>query len=101
MGSRNDNAVYDYADNVTLRLYALQDGIQAHTTVYSEDNQPVLTAHITRQGSTYHIHADSPKPCRIALINAGIPITSTHPYQMQDGTPTISLQAGADITVTF
>ena len=101
VGSRNDNAVYDYADNVTLRLYALQDGIQAHTTVYSEDNQPVLTAHITRQGSTYHIHADSPKPCRIALINAGIPIASTHPYQMQDGTPTISLQAGADITVTF
>ena len=29
MGARNDNAVYDYADGVTFRAYALKDGIKS------------------------------------------------------------------------
>lgn len=43
LGARDDDTVYDYADGVTLNVYALQDGATAQTVVYSPDNQASCT----------------------------------------------------------
>ena len=101
LGARDDDAVYDYAAGVTLRAYALQDGAQAQTTVYSGDNRAELTARISRRGSTWHIRVEGAKPCRVALMNAGTPTAADRPYRMEGGTPVIDLAGTADITVTF
>lgn len=43
LGARDDDTVYDYADGMTLNVYALQDGATAQTVVYSPDNQASCT----------------------------------------------------------
>ena len=72
VGNRKDNAVYDYADGVTLKVYGLEDGKTAETVVYSCENQIALKAAVSRNGETYHIHVEADKPCTVELINTGI-----------------------------
>lgn len=86
MGVRNDNAVYDYADGVTLKVCALQDGKTAETVVYSCENEIVLKASVSRSGESYRIHVDTDKPCKVELVNTGIGI--------------LELDGSADMTVT-
>ena len=61
LGVRDDDAVYDYADGVTLNVYALQDGATAQTVVYSPDNQAELHAQVSRQGGVYRIRLQGQK----------------------------------------
>ena len=55
MGARNDNAVYDYADGVTFRAYALKDGIKAETVVYGTENEKEASADVVKNGTSYEI----------------------------------------------
>ncbi len=68
-GARDDDAVYDYADCVTLKVYALEDGKKAETVVYNTDNQPEVKACVERSGNTYRIHVESEKKCFVELVN--------------------------------
>lgn len=72
-GARADDAVYDYADNVTFRVYALQDGKTAETTVFSPENQPETTVRVSRQGSSCTVHVEGSKPCRVCFAGTGLP----------------------------
>ncbi len=101
LGARDDDAVYDYADGVTLNVYALQDGATAQTVVYSPDNQAELHAQVSRQGGIYRIRLQGKKPCKLALINAGTPKSATCPYQQNGATPILSPEGDGDITVSF
>lgn len=100
-GAHDDDAVYDYAQNVSLRIYALQDGAQAHTTVYSPENALDLTADASHQGSTYRVRVETEKPCSVVLMNVGKPSEASHPYRMEGDNVVISLASGADVTVSF
>ena len=93
LGARDDEAVYDYADGVTLNVYALQDGATAQTVVYSPDNQAELHAQVSRQGGVYRIRLQGQKPCKVALINAGTPRSASCPYQLDGATPSYAQRA--------
>ncbi len=86
LGNCDTNAEYDYADGVCLKVYALGDGKTARTVVYSGDNQVELKASVTREGSKYHIHVETDKPCKVELVNTGYAV--------------VSLEGSADITVS-
>lgn len=76
LGSRDDDAVYDYGHGVTLKVYALEEGKTAKTVVYSTENEVVLTAAVTRQGNTYEVSVQSEKPCTVELVNTPlVPVT--------------------------
>ena len=72
LGACDSDPVYDYADGVTLKVYAVKDGCTARTTVYSVDNKVELKASVTNEGGRYHIHVESGKPCTVELVNTGI-----------------------------
>ena len=101
LGARDDDAVYDYADEATLRVYALQEGKTARTVVYSEENEAVLRAQVTRRGGHYDIRVEAEKPCRVTLMNTGIPTDASAPYEMDGAHVTFSLDCGGNITADF
>lgn len=102
LGSRDDDAVYDYADNVTFRVYALGDGKIAQTVVYSGEIKAEASISATREGDTITVHVESGKPWRVALIHAGTPSAVTGAaYMLEDDTPILTGTGSARITVTF
>lgn len=101
-GAKNDDAVYDYADGVTFRVYALGDGKTARTMVYSPENQVEAKASVTRNGNVYSIDVESDKKCRVELVNAGAPssVISEYSVYCPDGsTVVMELPGSADVTV--
>ncbi len=68
-GARDDDPVYDYADGVTLRVYALEDGMTAKTQVISAQREVCLRATVTRKGNSYSICVETDKPCCVELVN--------------------------------
>ena len=100
VGVRNDDAVYDYADGVTLRVYALADGKKTECVVYSGDNEVELKASVANESGNYRIHVETEKPCKVALMNAGIPWAATCAYEMEGRTVVLSLNGSADVTVS-
>lgn len=102
VGAKNDNAVYDYADNVTFRVYAIEAGKTARTTVYSTENEPEASISITHEGSVYRISADSPKSSKVELVNAGTPSEVTGAaYHMEENNLVIELSGSQSVEVKF
>lgn len=102
LGSRDDDAVYDYADNVTFRVYTLGDGKTAQTVVYSTENAAEASASATRAGDTVTVRVESGKPWRVALIHGGTPSAVTGAaFTMEDDTPILTGTGNAQITVSF
>jgi len=52
LGTREDVTEYDYARDVTLRLYHLADGAEAECTIFDLHGQRQLQAHALRTGDT-------------------------------------------------
>lgn len=73
VGACNENAVYDYADNVTIRAYEVKDGITAGTCVYNTENELVVKASVEKYGTSYRVEVKCRKNCMVELINAGEP----------------------------
>lgn len=68
VGAVNDNCEYDYAADVTYRVYALDDGKSAETVVYNGDAELESRVKVSRTGDSYHIEVTSDKPCRVELV---------------------------------
>ena len=101
VGARNDDAVYDYAENVTLRIYAVGDGQRAETVVYSPDNAAEVKASVVNEGGVYRLHVDAKKPCTVAFVHAGIPKSASAAYVCEDDTVVFNLMGDADIVVSY
>ena len=100
MGAKNDDAVYDYANDVTYRVYALADGKTASTVVYNPENEKDSEIKVTRSGNTYTIEVESTKPCKVALIHAGTATGAEVETVEQDGdTAVVSLSGSAKVNV--
>lgn len=102
VGAKNDNAVYDYADNVTFRAYAIEAGKTAQTTVYNTENEPEASVSITHEGSVYKISADSPKSSKVELVNVGTPSeVAGAVYRMEENNLVIELSGNQRVEVKF
>lgn len=67
MGSNEKETDYDYADDLTLTLYALQDEKTAQTTVCDSAGDKILNAAASRAGSRYEITLDGVLPAIMLL----------------------------------
>lgn len=102
VGAKNDNAVYDYADNVTFRAYAIEVGKTVQTTVYNTENEPEASVSITHEGSVYKISTDSPKSSKVELVNVGTPSEVTGAvYRMEENNLVIELSGNQRVEVKF
>lgn len=94
-------ADYDYADHVTLKVYALTDGIEASTVVYSMKSKVDLTATAIKHGKTIKICLNGKKACSILLVNETVANVSEGTIEQTSMGSRIVLNAGCDITVTL
>ena len=85
MGAKNDNAVYDYADGVTFRAYALKDGVEAKTVVYGTENEKEASVSVVKNGASCQIAVESKKASKVALMNVGTPKQVNGASYTQDG----------------
>ncbi|NIK67220.1 alpha-xylosidase [Paenibacillus sp. BK720] len=68
VGSNNQKPDYDYADNVTLHLFELEDGATAKAVIHDLNGQPQATAKAARTGSTIEIsYEGTGKPWQVVL----------------------------------
>ena len=102
IGAHDDNAVYDYADNVSLKLYELQENQVSETVVYDEHAQPVLTAKVLRSNGEITIDVVSEKNFRIVLINEDKIASVTNASFSLKGKDTVIIpQNAGQITCSF
>ncbi|TCN01267.1 alpha-D-xyloside xylohydrolase [Paenibacillus sp. BK033] len=68
VGNNNQKPDYDYADNVTLHLFELEDGATAKAVIHDLNGQPQATAKAARTGSTIEIsYEGTGKPWQVVL----------------------------------
>ena len=101
----NENASvadYDFADGVTLKAYALTDGVTASTCIYDTKANLDLTATITRSGNEIKVSVDTKKPFSVLLANEeGVSVSGG---VMLENTPEgalISAKSGCKFVVTL
>ena len=69
VGREDKRPDYDFADGVTLQVYALEDGREATVTVPALNGEPALTATVRRTGTQIQVSAQgNTQNWRIALI---------------------------------
>ncbi len=93
---------YDFADGVTLKAYALVDGIAATTTVYDMKANLQFTASITKDGKEIVIKTDAKKPFSVLLVGetAAAANGDAKLTQTEKGT-LVSFSAGCECKVTL
>lgn len=70
-GAHNENAVYDYADGVSFRVYRISDGQTVSSVVYDGGAKVAARCSVERNGSICRIQVEASKPCKVELVNAG------------------------------
>ncbi len=106
-GAHNENAVYDYADGVTFRVYRVKDGQTLNSFVYDENAGAASQVSVTRNGNTCRIKVTAGKPCTVKLMNVTQPVKAADAereliYQMEDGKHlTISFAGSGEAEILF
>ena len=102
VGACDTDAVYDYADGVDYKVYALAEGKDAKTVVYNTENEVDSEITVSHIDNRYEISVTSKKPCKVTLVHAG---TATGvdgaAYEQQDDTVVLSLSGSAKAVVTL
>lgn len=101
MGSHDDDAVYDYAGGVRLRVFALKPGRRAETTVWSADNRVEVFASAENLDGLYSLRVESAKPCTVELVNTGKPKAASAEYTMDGDTVVLQLDHSGEFSVSF
>ncbi|MBW8348272.1 alpha-xylosidase [Bacillus sp. IITD106] len=59
IGNENKKPDYDYADNVELHLFALEEGKEANTTIYNVNGEEELFVSVAKEGGVFTVKADA------------------------------------------
>lgn len=102
MGAVDNDPVYDYADGVEFRIYALKDGKSAGTVVYNTDNQVDAAIKACNDGGVYKISVESAKAYKVVLVNAGAPTEVVGAgYEMAGNDVIISADCNKEIVIKY
>jgi alpha-D-xyloside xylohydrolase len=71
VGGQDGRPDYDFADDVTLRVYQLEEGAEANATVPTLSGRAALNVKASRQGSTIHVSVEGNGRWKLLLINIG------------------------------
>lgn len=70
IGNNDDKTVYDYAQDVELRIYELKT--KASTVVYDEHTKLAISMEVEKKENEIHISINTQKACTIRLMNRRI-----------------------------
>lgn len=100
IGEKDEDAVYDYSENVNLKVYELIDEIVTTTVVYNQEAKLDLEARILKQGDTITIEVASDMHYYITLINCTSVTSSTNAsYEVIDNHTIITQEKKGTIIV--
>jgi len=102
-GARNDNAVYDYADGATFKVYRVKDGQTLSSVVYDGSAGTAAEVSVVRSGNSCRIRVSAEKPCTVKLMNVMRPDRVTdggteRQYDMEEGKHLVLAFAGSGET---
>ena len=101
-GAKDNGPVYDFAENVTYQVFALQDGVQKSCAVYSKDNQKDSELTIIKEANVYKMQVSSAKPCKIVLKNVdNVSAVSNGTMELADGNCIITPELNCEVLVTL
>ncbi len=69
IGAVDTDAVYDFADQVTLNVYELQEEVEASATVYDKNSETALITRLLKKDNKITIDTQAKHPYRIRMIN--------------------------------
>ena len=69
VGAVETDAVYNFADQVTLNVYELCEGANISTVVYNQYKEPELQLKLQKNDKTITVEAQAKHPYQIRLIN--------------------------------
>ena len=69
IGSVDNQAVYDYAEAVTLHVFELADGASAETAIYTKDGDLVANVTVSRAGQAITVDAPGLTNFNVLLRN--------------------------------
>lgn len=101
MGAHDDNAVYDYSDGATLRVYALADGREAQTVIYNADNEKAVTASVKRIGNRYEAAISGGTDIKVMLVHTGEPKMADCAYEMDGDSVVVSVPQSGQFVLEF
>lgn len=84
VGNVKDRPDYDYADGVTVKAYALQDGRETETVVYGMNQEKETVVAVKKEKSSIHISVQAEKPCRIVLVHEQVREVQGAEWEMQE-----------------
>ena len=76
LGDTDDKPDYDYGNNATVCIYAMQEGCSASTVVYGMDKSVQIKVDVTRKDNVIHAKITGNKECRIKFVNVSKEIYS-------------------------
>lgn len=75
VGACDTDPVYDYAEGVTYKVYALSEGETARTMIFGTDGNPEDEIWITKREGKYEVEKRGPSTCKIEIVGSDIEIT--------------------------
>ncbi len=95
---RDDRPDYDYADDVEIRIYALQEGQEASTIIYNMQGEIDLKISAKKLDGTILLQTAASKPYTIRLINV-TGVSATGASTKKDGNDTIVIPSADRIEI--
>lgn len=101
-GAKDNGPVYDFAEDVTYQVFALQEGVQKSCAVYSKENQKDSELTIIKEANVYRIQVTSEKPCKLILKNVDqVSAVSNATMDIAAGNCIITPQLNCEVLVTL
>ncbi len=101
IGDCKTDAEYDYAENVTLKVYALSDGASPKVNIFNADGECVHETVVRREKNVVRIMTHTDAPYRVVLVNFPEPDSVDGADAHYDGADLILLPQDDEIVVRF
>lgn len=102
VGSKDNGPVYDYAQDVTFYVYAMEDGMTKTCAVYNKENEVDTEITAVRAGNEYKITINGKKPCKVVLVKeSSASAICNGSMVIQDGNCVITPDAGSEVIINL
>ena len=98
VGKETSRPDYDYADQVTIKAYALQEGREAKTVVYDMNQIEDTVVTVKKENGKMKIHVEAEKTCRIVLVNQLVTAVENSESKVEGNDTVITCDGTKEIT---
>ena len=94
VGARCDKPDYNYAQDVTVKAYALVDGKESRTIVYGMDQDEETVVSVLKKDGKITVKVEAEKPCKVVLVNV---TASGEDVEVQGADTVISFEKSGEV----